>query len=70
MTPAYKDPFDYKLRNKADVQEEHRLFPPDFKIHADYKNYSASGDTSVSNSLDNRERVVSIFLKYNSIFIG
>lgn len=32
MQPTESDPFDYKLRSKEEVMEEHRLFPPAFEI--------------------------------------
>ena len=57
MTPAYKDPFDYKLRSKEEVKHEFKYFPPDFTIQLLYKNYSA-GDTRAEDNLDTRERVV------------
>ena len=59
MQPTQKDPFDYKLRPKAEVLEEFKYFMPDFAVQVAYKKYMA-GDTRAEENLDNRDRVVII----------
>ena len=38
-----RDPFDYQLRSKAEVQEEQKYYPPDFKFMLQFDKYP-SGD--------------------------
>ena len=61
MQPAEKDPFDYKLRAKEEVQEEFKYYPALFQIQVNYKKYAA-GDTRAEDNLDNRDRVAKIWV--------
>ncbi len=67
MKPAYQDPFDYKLRSKEEVSDEFKNYGDTvvgaFDIQTKYTKYTA-GDTRLEDNLDNRERVVSIYLPF------
>lgn len=60
ITP--RDPFDYKLRPKEEVQEEFRNFNPVFNININYKRYNAGDLSQHKKNFDNRERVAKITL--------
>jgi len=55
------DPFDYKLRTKEEVLEQHRLYPPTFAINMIYRRYMATDLREHSeNNTETRERVAKI----------
>ena len=57
-----RDPFDYQLRSKAEVQEDQKYFPPDFQWIMQFDKYP-SGDTRehVSQRIDHRDKKAKIF---------
>lgn len=67
--PQILDPFDYKLRSKEEVMEQHKYFPPNFIIESEYKKYT-SGDQrqdAEANPYDKRARVAKIFFDMRSL---
>ena len=63
------DPFNYKLRSLAEVQEQMKYFPPDIIVQAIYRKYTA-GDTREGheNNTDDRDRVSKI--KFNLLHLN
>ncbi len=61
MQTRRADPFDYKLRSLAEVQEQMKYYAPDFTMITHYKRYTA-GDyrQNSAQNLDDRERVSKI----------
>ena len=66
MQPAEHDPFDYKLRGKEEVKQEFKYFMPKFMISVAYKGYPAGDTRQGPENLDNRDRVVIIYILPNS----
>ena len=62
METKRADPFNYKLRSRAEVEEQMKYYSPDFWITADYKRYTA-GDyrQNTDKNLDDRERVSKLY---------
>ena len=56
-----RDPFNYKLRSKEEVKEEHRLFPPNFDIKIVANSYP-SGDVRENEKMriDHRDKKAKI----------
>lgn len=57
-----RDPFDYKLRTKAEVMEEHKYFVPDFTWRLVFDKYP-HGDTREHGNtrIDHRDKVAKIY---------
>jgi len=52
------DPFDYKLRSLAEVEEQMKYFPPDVVINAAYRKYTSSDRREGhENNLETRDRI-------------
>ncbi len=71
-----RDPFDYKLRDPAEVAATHKYFPPNFIIDATYKRYTA-GDMRVHvdyddplPNIDNREAVVKLRFDLKELYLA
>lgn len=41
LKKQHRDPFEYPLRSKAEVQEEQKYFPPDFQWRVSLSRYPA-----------------------------
>ena len=54
------DPFDYKLRTKAEVMEEQKYFPPNFIVNVKYKKYPSDDQRFTKENLDIRESICKI----------
>ena len=55
------DPFDYKLRTKEEVMEEHKYFPPDLLLKMHYRRYMATDTREhVDTNTESRDRVAKI----------
>mmetsp|Transcript_43006 Transcript_43006/g.31401 ORF Transcript_43006/g.31401 Transcript_43006/m.31401 type:complete len:126 (+) Transcript_43006:63-440(+) len=66
MTPAERDPFNYKLRSKEDIIHEFKYFTHPMELGVAYKGYP-SGDKRVEDNIDNRDRVAKVFVSMNSL---
>ena len=51
------DPFDYKLRSKAEVREQHKYFPPEFIVNVQYSRYPGDDQRFTADNLDPRAAV-------------
>lgn len=64
QTPRKADPFDYPLRTKQEVMDQHKFFPPNFRINMIYKRYTATDKREhkdhMTQNMDDRERVAKI----------
>ena len=62
------DPFDYKLRSMAEVQEQMKYYAPNFPVMAEYKRYTA-GDIRQNNpnNIDDRERVSKLMINLRDL---
>ena len=69
MQTKQADPFNYKLRSRAEVEEQMKYFPPNFILNAEYKRYTA-GDYRQNdpNNTDDRDRVSKI--RFNLMEMG
>ena len=68
QTQVKADPFDYKLRSKQEVMNEHTYFPPDLAIKMIYRRYMATDlrEHTESNT-ETRDRVAKIEIDINEL---
>ena len=68
METKRNDPFNYRLRSLAEVQEQLKYYTPDIYVQATYKRYVA-GDIREDepNNVDDRERVSKLRFKLSDL---
>ena len=63
QTRRLPDPFDYKLRSKQEVIEQHKMYPPEFFINMVYRRYMSTDlREHTSTNTESRERTAKILI--------
>ena len=67
---AEADPFDYELRKPAEIEREHELYPPKFRIQAEFKKYFLDDTRWTKNNLDIRSRVCKLVVDMRELHLS
>ena len=68
LAKQQRDPFDYKLRSKAEVMEQQKYFEPNFEFRTEFFKYPAGDVREHGNTrVDHRDKVAIVHFDFSNL---